>query len=430
MSVLSILDELSSTGSRLQKEAILERNKDNEDLKCAVFLALDPFTQFYIRKIPNYKPNHNPIGDNLDWAFEQLTSMIVSRKVTGNSAIDHLTYVLENVSADNAKVVERVIQKDLKCGASDATVNKIWPGIVHDYPCMLASGYDEKLVNKVKFPAMAQLKMDGMRFNAIVNEGKCEFRSRNGKEINLLGNLSKEFISLSEGKNVVFDGELVVEENGKYLDRQTGNGILNKAVKGTISSKEAEKVCATLWDVIPYEDFKNGFSDWDYKTRFSVLEDVHLSGKIRIVEHKIVESLLQARETFESYLAEGQEGIILKDLNGIWENKRAKHQIKFKGELECELRVVDVQEGTGKYTGLLGALICESEDGVLKVDVGSGFKDADRTSMTKDSVVGKIISVKYNARIKNKQGEESLFLPIFIEIREDKNVADSSTSIK
>lgn len=430
MSVLSILDELASTGSRLQKEAILERNKDNEDLKCAVFLALDPFTQFYIRKIPKYTPNHNPIGDNLDWAFEELTSKIVSREVTGNAAIEHLSYVLENISADNAKVVERVIQKDLKCGASDATVNKIWPGIVHDYPCMLASGYDEKLVNKVKFPAMAQLKMDGMRFNAIVNEGKCEFRSRNGKEINLLGNLSEEFIALSKGKNLVFDGELVVEESGKYLDRQTGNGILNKAVKGTISSKEAEKVCATLWDVIPYEDFKNGSSDWDYKTRFSVLEDMLLSGKIRIVDHKIVASLHEARETFNAYLAEGQEGIILKDLSGVWENKRAKHQIKFKGELECELRVVDVQEGTGKYTGLLGALICESEDGVLKVDVGSGFKDADRTSMTKESVVGKIISVKYNARIKNKQGEESLFLPIFIEIREDKNVADSSASIK
>jgi hypothetical protein len=40
------------------------------------------------------------------------------------------------------------------------------------------------------------------------------------------------------------------------------------------------------------------------------------------------------------------------------------------------------------------------------------------------------VAVKYNARIKNKQGEESLFLPVFVEIRDDKDVADSSKIIK
>ena len=43
---------------------------------------------------------------------------------------------------------------------------------------------------------------------------------------------------------------------------------------------------------------------------------------------------------------------------------------------------------------------------------------------------GKIISVKYNARIKNTSGEESLFLPVFLEVRNDKEVADSSIKIK
>jgi ATP-dependent DNA ligase len=136
----------------------------------------------------------------------------------------------------------------------------------------------------------------------------------------------------------------------------------------------------------------------------------------------------EARETFDSYLAEGQEGIILKDLNGVWEDKRAKHQIKFKGELECELRVVGIQPGTGKYSGMLGALICESEDGVVKADVGSGFKDDQRVDA--DFYLDKIVSVKYNARIKNKQGEESLFLPVFIEVRGDKDIADRADQIK
>jgi DNA ligase-1 len=99
-----------------------------------------------------------------------------------------------------------------------------------------------------------------------------------------------------------------------------------------------------------------------------------------------------------------------------------------KGELECDLKIVGIQEGTGKYVGKVGAYLCESADGVIKVDVGSGFKDDQRT--IDNSVIGKIVAVKYNVRIKNKQGEESLFLPIFLEVREDKTKADSSKDIK
>jgi hypothetical protein len=426
--ILSILNELESTSSRLEKEAILKREQYNALLKRVFFLAYDPFTQFYIRKIPAYKqiPNYDI---SLEEALNQL-DLLSGRVVTGNAAIEHLRNILCNIPEHSAKVIERVIAKDLKCGASESTANKIWPGLIHEYPCMLASGYDQKLVDKMSWPAMAQLKMDGMRFNAIVKDGKCEFRSRNGKQIQLLGNLEQEFITLSRGNDLVFDGELVVYDNDVILDRQTGNGILNKAVKGTIGDVEADKVHATIWDVIPYQHFIAGKGTTQYGVRFAMLQTCLLPKKIHVVESKFVNNIDEARELFETYLADGQEGIILKDVRAVWEDKRAKHLIKFKGELECDLKVVDIQPGTGKYTGMLGALICESDDGVLKVDVGSGFKDLDRINFTSESIVGKIVSVKYNARIKNKQGEESLFLPVFIEVREDKDIADSSKVIK
>jgi ATP-dependent DNA ligase len=149
-----------------------------------------------------------------------------------------------------------------------------------------------------------------------------------------------------------------------------------------------------------------------------------------LVASDIVQTQEEATAIFENYLSLGLEGIILKDGSGIWEDKRSKSQIKMKGELECDLKVVGYQMGTGKYEGMLGAILCESSDGIIKVDVGSGFKDAQRLDFTNNSIVGKIVSVKYNARIKNKQGEESLFLPIFIEVRNDKDVADSTKDIK
>ena len=114
-------------------------------------------------------------------------------------------------------------------------------------------------------------------------------------------------------------------------------------------------------------------------------------------------------------------------MTGVWEDKRVKTQIKFKAELDCDLRIKAIQPGTGKYEGMVGAYICESEDGVIEVDVGSGLSDEDRKNF---DVIGKILAVVYNARIKNKQGKQSLFLPRAVEIREDKTEADRSEKIK
>jgi ATP-dependent DNA ligase len=352
-----------------------------------------------------------------------------NRVVTGNAAIDHLTAILESVESDGAKVIERIIAKDLKCGVSIATANAVWPDLIMDYPCMLCSQYEEKLINKIQWPAYVQLKMDGMRFNAIVNDGAVQFRSRNGKEIELLGNLEQEFLALANGINCVFDGELLVNDKGIILDRQTGNGILNKANKGTIKTDEARKVHATIWDVIPYEAFAAGKCNVSYAQRYETIQNMDLPKKIHLVETTVVYSLDAANKVFEEYLAKGQEGIILKDYKGIWENKRTKNQIKFKGELECDLKIVGIQPGTGKYEGMLGAILCESADGVVKVSVGSGFNDEHRKTLG-DEIIGKIVAVKYNARITNKEGDQSLFLPIFIEVRNDKDTADSNKDIK
>ena len=210
---------------------------------------------------------------------------------------------------------------------------------------------------------------------------------------------------------------------------------MNKANKGTISDKEATLVHATVWDVIPYLYFTDGHCPVPYSKRFSSLGDLvnaqpSKDKRIWLVSSEIVETYEKAQEIFNEYLSLGYEGIILKDGSGEWEDKRAKHQIKFKGELECDLKIVAIEEGTGKYAGLLGAIVCESADGVVKVNVGSGFNDAHRKTLKEKDLVGKIVAVKYNARIKNKQGEESLFLPIFVEVRDDKDVADSSKDIK
>lgn len=436
MNINEFLNDLASNASRNYKIEQLTKNSGNVTLREVIRLALDPFTQFYQRKIPAYTPAKANQADTLSAVMDSLY-MLSSRDVTGNAAIEYLTKLLSSLTEDDAKVLERIIEKDLKCGVQASTANSVWSGLIQEYPVMLCSGFEQKLVDKIKYPAYAQLKMDGMRFNAIVRSGKVEFRSRNGKEILLLGNLEKEFAALAGDVDCVFDGELLVmfEGDHQFADRQTGNGILNKANKGTISAEQAALVHATVWDVIPYVYFTDGYCPTPYSKRFSSLEllvnkQKSKEKKIWLVTSDIVQNLEEAQVLFEGYLTSGLEGIILKDGSGVWEDKRSKTQIKFKGELECDLKIVAVEEGKGKAVGMLGAIVCESADGIVKVNVGSGFTDALRKQYWGENLVDKIVAVKYNARIKNKTGEESLFLPVFVEIRDDKDVADSTKDIK
>ena len=444
--IYDILTELESDNSRLFKIKVLEDNSDNELLKTTIHAALDPYTQYYIRQIPEF--DKDPMVDKfhmtLDWGLEELKKLS-TRAVTGHAARDHLVDILKNLTDDDSEVIERVIAKDLKCGVSTSTANKVFgKGFIDVYPCMLASSYNEKNFKSIKYPAIVQLKSDGMRANIIMNaNGNVEIRSRNGKEIELLGHFD-EFVrgifyssptadNVDQFREAVIDGELVVldEQLNEVLDRKTGNGILNKAVKGKITPDEANRVRLIAWDLIPLAEFKAGKSEIPYfkrlevlKTRMNDVSNISKHQLIAIQETQTVTDFEGAQALFNAALESGEEGVIVKNGDAPWESKRSKFQVKMKAELEADLLVTEWNEGSGRIKGLMGSVTCVDSNGNLEVNVGSGFNDEDRKMVAED-IVGKIITVKYNEVIQDKRSStKSLFLPIFEEVRLDKNVAD------
>ena len=150
----AFFNDLAANSSRNYKIETLEQNRNNGTLRRIVQLALDPFTNFYIRKIPKYTPNTGD-GIALTFALDSLYDLS-ARHVTGNAGIAHLTSMLEALNVDDAKVIERIIQKDLKCGVQISTANAVWTGLVQEYPVMLCSQFEQKLVDKVEFPALVQ----------------------------------------------------------------------------------------------------------------------------------------------------------------------------------------------------------------------------------------------------------------------------------
>lgn len=433
--VAEVIRQLKDTPSRNEKLAILEQHRDNELLKEVFEATFDPYTSYYIRKIPEYRPAAPMAaqGMTLGVAIDEL-ARFARRELTGNAAIEHLRSLLSQLNEDDAFVLERIIQKDLDCGVQTSTVNKVWKGLISEYPCLLAQGFSEKSIANIQFPAYSQLKLDGMRANLFhEKDGSVHIRGRSGKAIDLLGAMDDAIREIVP-KGFVLDGELVMaEDDGTLMPRKKGNGMLNKAIKGTISEAEAARARATVWDVIPIEDFHKGRTTIRYQARITHLQTMLKSGheRISLVEWKVVASLEEATEHFQEMLSRGEEGTILKNVNHVWEDKRSKCLVKMKAEKDADLVVVDWQEGTGKYAGMMGALICRSSDGKVEVSIGGGYTDEERRTFTREAMVGKVVTVLYNERISSKAGgPDSLFLPRFVEVREDKTVANSSKEIK
>jgi hypothetical protein len=129
--VLEILDEIGSNGSRLFKESVLEENKGNEDLKKVFFLTHDSQTNFYTRYIPDLDIWGRDAGDmTLGQALQSIEDNLVSRKITGNAAKDYLDSLFRKLYTSDAEVIRRMLLRDLRVGATRSTANKIWEGLI------------------------------------------------------------------------------------------------------------------------------------------------------------------------------------------------------------------------------------------------------------------------------------------------------------
>ncbi len=429
-SVYSIITELTNTNSRNEKINILLKYKDYNLLQRVLYLTYDTNNVYYIKKIPAYTNKSNSISlqEGLD-----LLMPLLYRGVTGHKAIEHLRHILSNTNYEDSMVISLIIEGNLNCGISTATINKVWPKLISIYPVMKAEPFNQKYVDKIPYPTYCQQKCDGCKINISSRNKIIELKTRLGNVIDVTETLlyeAAEKLLKYFDYPVVLDGELVmVTETGALMPRKKSNGIVNRFLKGTIGKSYAKDFRIVLWDIIPQKDFYNDICTIPYNVRFTELEKNIFSFKdnneaikhyIDLVPYEMVNNIDEVNEMFNYYLANGYEGVMLKKFDMPWENKRSQNIIKFKAVNDIDAEVVDWIAGTGKYTGLLGALVCKSGD--ITFNVGTGFSDAQRKLFTKDYILGKIIACKYNEIITDKRtNAKSLFLPVFDEVRFDKD---------
>jgi len=420
-----IIRALETHPSRLNKEAILEAAMQEglDEFFEGVRMALDPLVTFGVKQVP--ERTDVLTGQGLDWAtFKVLADQLVNRELTGHAARDAIELAMGVATTEQWNgFYRRVLIKDLRCGMSEKTVNKV----AKDFPqyavpifgCQLAhdgANHPKKMTGMKQI----EVKLDGVRVLAVCKGSKVELFSRNGKQFHNFPHIIEEIEAVLAAKpapyDCVLDGEVMsadFQDLMKQLQRKDG--------------KKATDAVLHLFDFIPLTDFLSGSWDKPQTTRsnyvkYWVMENESVLQHVQACAWEDVD--LDSKEGQERFVElnkkavdGGYEGVMIKDVDAPYECKRSHAWLKAKPFIEVTLEVVDVEEGTGRNEGRLGAVVCSGEDDGknIRVNVGSGFTDDNRSVFWsgRDALIGQLVEVRADAVTQNQDGTYSLRFPRF-----------------
>jgi len=426
----AIIRELELHNGRLDKEAILARAMDEglDEFFEGVRMALDKLYTFGVKQVPVREDLEGKVGQGLAWpVFTQLAQQLNSRELTGHAAQNAIHLAMQTATEEQWNDwYRRILIKDLRCGVSEKTVNNVAKKQKKDeykvpvFECMLAHD-SAKHEKKIGGQVCLDKKLDGVRVLTVIDSAMGDVVSqytRNGKALQNFTKITQFIRSkvLEMGSRpMVLDGEIV---SNSFQD-------LMKQVHRK-DNVEADDAILQLFDIIPLSEFKQGKSVLNLRQRHRMLEEytkmfqgfdnIQVIPKIE-VDLDTDKGQQQFKDFNKEAIDQGYEGIMIKDPTAKYECKRSTGWLKMKPFIEVTLEVKDVEEGTGRNEGRLGAFVCEgTDDGKhIRVNVGSGFTDAHRDDFwpARDRIIGNLVEVRADAVTQNQDGTYSLRFPRF-----------------
>lgn len=440
------INKLNESDSRLHKEDVLKQALEASvlgSINAINFLTLakityNPYVTFGVRKVPDTMgivDAENPWED-----FNELLSQLGQRALSGNKALEAIDAMSERFdSTEWNTFCAPVIRRDLRCGVSATTINKICKGTNYMIPifgCQLATNSEGR--PEMKGNKRLEPKLDGVRVLLVciyTDDGEIHTTcySRNGKvfenfthiEDQIRSNFTKMVRKIGKADvsyGMVFDGE-VIGNTFQELMRQARRK----------DNVQAEDSVFNIFDIIPINDFRRGHWNAQLSKRIKMLEDIRpiidSMPNVELLPHIMVDlDTAAGRDQLDRYAKDqvnaGFEGIMIKDVDAPYECKRNTFWMKWKPTITVDLEVIGVEEGTGRNQGRLGALVCNGvDDGKeITVNVGSGFSDSDRDNYWRDSnlIIGRTAEILCDVITQNQDGTYSLRFPRFVRFRDDK----------
>ncbi len=420
-----MLQELENAKGSKAKSALIKKFVVDADFIWMVKMALDQGHSFGIENFPAYAEYVSSPDGEMILALEDLKTL------SGvNDAKASQIYHMMCSSEERYNVVSRILRKDLRCGVAAKTINKVVPGLVFRVPYQRCATADH--VDKIKYKpgAILQLKANCM-FSYLLPDGS--FMTRKGERCSIPGNPVSSFVAELPGlSDKVKAVELLVDG---IEDRAESNGLINAFFKGGGDPEIAKRLRAYTWLFLTQEEFYAGQSKVAYRYMWDALTQMipPLGSPIQPIPSWYVQSYEEAMTKTKSLIREGQEGTVLKSMaeDFFWADEDPSYyQVKLKAEAECEFKIIGAYQGdqNKKYAGMLGGIRVCSKDGLIVSDVGSGFTDEQRKLGVQSWLdrAGEIVTVKFNGITKpNEEGIRSLDHPRLIELRDDKEEADT-----
>lgn len=441
LKVMVSLEEETGTGSQKRK-SLLIKNSLSPQMEYIYDVCFNPFVTTKLSHldfpaIPSYEVvSHETLWSDFVNLIEDLKKAPAANDLLRERAVSLISLRLdENEEGDTVlrKTLSKILTKKMNIGVGAKLINKaVGRELVPDPSLMLASD-DQKGVAKWG-KIYCEEKYDGVRVIAVGNSEKLSFYTRAFNELDRerLSSVERDLKSLLSTWNTAgeffFDGELT------DINRKSVSGKVTQILKGTAPHNIDDNFVFNVFDFEYSSVLKTGKGTTEFVTRRANLEkmfsEASIGSSVTLANQWIADSMEEVDSTYGVIISNGGEGVILKPGDHLYECKRSKNWVKLKQIQDCDLEIIGWYPGEGKREGYIGGITCTDLSKSVIVKVGSGFTDSDLQHLSKnpDSLVGKIAAIQYNEPITDKFGARSLFLPRFLEIRNDKNSPDDLSS--
>ena len=246
---------------------------------------------------------------------------------------------------------------------------------------MLAQDYNKR-GKSMTFPCFAQRKLDGVRCVAIAGRGLF---SRNGKASSPhLTHIVAEMNLLPAGTTL--DGEL-------YSDDLTFQEIVGLVKKGTLKAGDAEKMAKIHLCV--YDTIRDG-TNTDRNAWLQTLFTSYSFSAIRLLPTVACASLADIKTLHAEYVAEGYEGLILRNATGLYKvGHRSTDLQKYKEFMDSEYPVISFKEGDGVEKGCV-IWVCRTPKGQeFAVRPRGTHEERIEAFKAGSSRIGNLLTVRY-----------------------------------
>ncbi len=437
--------------------------------------------------------------EDVFYGLQQIASE--SGKGSQEKKLGNITNLLSSASPLEAKYIVRTVLEQLRVGIAEGIIRnaiakafEVSPKTVENswflnpdygYIATLAKEKGEKGLKKVEIrvgmPIMVSLAEKAPDLKSALEEAKNPALEtkydgarieihKNGNDISLftrrLENVTKQFPDLVElAKKAVKAKECIIDGECIGINPKTGKSVpfqvLSQRIHRKYDIEKATKeipIQMNVFDIV-YLDGKLLF-DRTLKERREILEKTIkiIPEKFQLASQLVTKDLKKAEEFYKKALALGEEGLIVKNLDALYQPGRrvAGGWYKVKPTLEnLDLVIIGAIWGTGRRAGWMGSLIlgCRDPDTGKFLEcgmLGTGIKekktvpgDVTFEQMTKslkpyvESEKGNEIKIKPKIVIEvaseeiqkspNYPSGFALRFPRFIRIREDKSPEEADT---